>query len=211
MNIKKILLWPFQLFWSFFLNGLITLLPIAITIAIFAISFRFVQSWLEPFQQFRPNFLKIIPYSEFLIVIAAIFFVGIILRIIVFRSIVHSVENIIAKIPLIRPVYTGIKQLVQAFSVQDKISFKKVVLIEFPRKGMYSVGFLTNEMAPHLAPNNTEKYYGIFVPTTPTPLSGFLVILKENQFQVLDLSHQEAMALIISGGIIQPDRFKDPI
>ena len=151
------------------------------------------------------------PYSELLLILTVILFFGILLRILFMRSIIHSTERLIAKIPLVRPVYTGIKQLVHAFSTQDKLSFKKVVLIEFPRPGMYSVGFLTSEVARQLPPNKEEKFFSIFVPSTPTPITGYLVMLPEKDIRVLDLSHQEAMALIISGGIIQPDRFKDPI
>jgi len=202
---------PFRFVWSLFLNGLITLLPISITVVIFTFTFHFVSGWLEPLQEFRPAFLKSVPYSEFLLIFAAILFFGVIVRILFLRSIIHSAERLIAKIPLVRPIYTGIKQLVNAFSVQDKISFKKVVLIEFPRKGMYSVAFLTSQMAPQLSPDTEKKYYSLFVPTTPTPISGYMVVLPEEEIKVLDLSHQEAMALIISGGIIQPDRFKDPI
>ena len=210
-KVKGLLLKPFQFLWSLFLSGLITLLPIALTIVIFAVAFHLVGNWIEPLQQFRPEFLKVVPYSEFLVIIAVVIFFGIIVRILVLRSIINSAESIIGKIPLIRPVYTGIKQLVRAFGMQDKISFKKVVLIEFPRKGMYSLGFLTSQLSPQLTPNKEEKFFSIFVPTTPNPTSGYFVALPEKDITVVDLSHQEAMALIISGGIIQPDRYKDPI
>jgi len=201
----------FRLFgalWSLFLNGLVMLMPIMLTIAIFHISFKLVKGWLEPLQQFRPQFLKDIPYSEILIIIAVIFLVGMVLKIIVLRSIVHAVEDVIAKIPLVRPVYSGIKQLVQAFSAQNKVSFKKVILIEFPRKDIYSIGFLTSEIPHQITPNTQDKFFSIFVPTTPNPTSGYFIIVSEKQITVIDLSHQEAMALIISGGIIQPERFK---
>ena len=211
MSLKSILFKPFRFLWSLFLNGLITLLPLTLTIVIFHLTIKIVSGWLEPLQDLKPEFLKSIPYSEILLVLIAIFFVGVILRILVLRSIVHSTESIIAKIPLVRPVYTGIRQLVQAFGVQDKRSFKKVVLIEFPKEGIFSLGFLTSELSKQLSPNKEIKHFTIFVPTTPNPTSGYFIIIPEKKIQVVDLSHQEAMALIISGGIIQPDRFKDPV
>lgn len=196
---------------SLFLNGLVMLMPITLTIAIFHISFKLVKGWLEPLQQFRPQFLKDIPHSEILIVIVVIFLVGMVLKIIVLRSIVHAVEDVIAQIPLVRPIYSGIKQLVQAFSIQNKVSFKKVVLIEFPRKNVFSIGFLTSEMPYQITPTNEQgSFFSIFVPTTPNPTSGYFVMVAKDQITVIDLSHQEAMALIISGGIIQPERFKKP-
>jgi len=202
---------PFQFIWGLFLSGLITLLPIALTFVIFTLAYQLLEGWLEPIRKFRPTLFETIPYSELLLILAIVLFFGILLRVLFLRSIVHSVERMIAKIPLVRPVYTGIKQLVHAFSAQDKLSFKKVVLIEFPRPGMYSIGFLTSEVARQLPPSKDEKFFSIFVPSTPTPITGYLVMLPEKDIRVLDLSHQEAMALIISGGIIQPDRFKDPI
>lgn len=205
---KNLLFRFFGALWSLFLNGLVMLMPIMLTIAIFHISFKLVKGWLEPIQQFRPQFLKDIPHSEILIIIVVIFLVGMVLKVIVLRSIVHAVEDAIAKIPLVRPIYSGIKQLVQAFSVQNKASFKKVVLIEFPRRDIYSIGFLTSKMPHQITPNVHEKFFSVFVPTTPNPTSGYFIMLSEKQITVIDLSHQEAMALIISGGIIQPERFK---
>ena len=210
-KLGQLLLKPFQFIWGLFLSGLVTLLPISLTIVIFTIAYHLLQGWLEPLRKLRPTLFQTIPYSELLLIIAIVLFFGILLRVLFLRSVVHSVEKLIAKIPLVRPVYTGIKQLVQAFSVQDKLSFKKVVLVEFPRPGMYSVGFLTSEVAKQLPPNKDEKFFSIFIPSTPTPITGYLVIVPEKDSRVLDLSHQEAMALIISGGIIQPDRFKDPV
>jgi len=211
MSIRNILLKPFRFIWSLFLNGLITLLPIALTIVIFTLTFRMFRGWLEPVQELLPESFKAFPYAEFFIVLAVVLLFGMIVRILFIRSIIHSVERLIAKIPLVRPIYTGIKQLVKAFSTQDKLSFKKVVLIEFPRPGMYSIGFLTSAVAKQIPPNNDETYFSIFVPSTPTPITGYLVMVPEKDIKILDLSHQEAMALIISGGIVQPDRFKDPI
>lgn len=95
---------------------------------------------------------------------------------------------------------------VQAFSIQDKITFKQVVLVEFPRPGIHSVGFLTSELAPELTLNNPQKCYGVFIPTTPNPTSGFFVVVPESDMHIVDLTRQEAMAMIISGGIIQPER-----
>jgi uncharacterized membrane protein len=105
-------------------------------------------------------------------------------------------------------VYSGIKKLVDAFSFQDKVSFSKVVMVEFPRTGIYSIGFLANELDEKISPDTSKKYYSIFIPTTPNPTSGFLVLLPEDQITIINITRQEAMAMIISGGIIQPDTEK---
>lgn len=196
--------------WNIFLSGLITLLPITITFVIFNMTFSVVARWLEPIQQLRPSFFKAIPYSEFIIVILAVFLVGILLKTLIFKPILHAAERVISRIPLVRPVYLGIKQLVHAFGAQDKRSFKKVALVEFPKAGVYSVGFVTSEINPDLSAQTSERFLSVFVPTTPNPTSGFLILLPETQVITVDLSHQEAMAMIISGGIIQPGKVKQP-
>ena len=199
----------FKAIWSLFLNGLITLLPITITFVIFNTTFTIVGHWLEPIQQLRPAFLKAIPYSEFLIVIIATFMVGILLKTLILKPIIHSIEGVISRIPLIRPVYLGIKQLVHALGSQDKRDFKKVVIVEYPKANVFSIGFVTSEVAETIAPHTNAKFVSIFIPTTPNPTSGFLILVPETHMTLIDLSHQEAMTLIISGGIIQPDRFKN--
>ncbi len=123
------------------------------------------------------------------------------------RSLVHAIEAIVLKVPIIRTVYRGIQQLVKAFNPQDKITFKEVVLLEFPKEGVYSIGFITTELPRELAPDREHTYVSVFIPTTPMPTSGFFVIVPKDKVKPTGLTHQEAIALIISGGIIKPERF----
>ena len=193
---------------SLFLTGLFSLLPITLTIAVFTLTLRVLQSWLEPLKQFGLPFLGKIPYSEVILAIIIIFIAGTLYNMFILRPIIHAIEKLFSRIPLIRPVYSGIKKLVEAFSFQDKVSFTKVVRIEFPRNGIYSIGFLANQVDDRISPDITKKYHSIFIPTTPNPTSGFLVIVPEDQIEIIEITRQEAMAMIISGGIIQPDTNK---
>lgn len=205
--IKKVITKLFDYLSSLFLNGLFTILPIIVTISIFTTSFRILKSWLEPIDKFKPAFLEAIPHSEIILAIVLIFFLGAILKFFVLRSLVQSAESLLFKTPLVRPVYSGIKQLIQAFNIQEKLTFKKVVVLEFPRKGIYSLGFLTSQMPQEIAPEQEQRFFNVFVPTTPNPTSGYFVMLPESDISITNLTQQEAMALIISGGIIQPERF----
>ncbi len=193
---------------SLFLTGLFSLLPITLTIAVFTLTLRVLQSWLEPLKRFGLPFLGKIPYSEVILAIIIIFIAGTLYNMFILRPIIHAIEKLFSRIPLIRPVYSGIKKLVEAFSFQDKVSFTKVVRIEFPRNGIYSIGFLANQVDDRMSPDITKKYHSIFIPTTPNPTSGFLVIVPEDQIEIIEITRQEAMAMIISGGIIQPDTNK---
>src|SRR5436190_6603247 len=143
---KNIFSTIFHKIWTLFLTGLFALLPLTLTIAVITLTFRLVSSWLEPLKQFNIPLLRSTPYSEFILAIFIIFVAGMLYKIFILRPIVHAIENLIFKIPLIRPVYSGIKKLVDAFSLQDKASFSQVVMVEFPRTGIYSIGFLANEL-----------------------------------------------------------------
>lgn len=193
--------------WSLFLNGLLTILPIIITLAIFNTSFRLLKSWLEPVTHVCPPYLGCIPHAEFFIAIAIIFLIGTVIKVFMLRSLVNAIESLLLKVPIIRTVYSGIQQLVRAFNPQDHLTFKQVVLLEFPRKGIYSIGFLTTELPTALSPEEGKSYVNVFVPTTPMPTSGFFVIIERELTIPTGMTHQEAIAMIISGGIIKPERF----
>ena len=190
---------------TLFLSGLLTILPLTLTIALFNLSYKMLKSILRPVYRLEPEWLRMIPASEFILSLVIILIIGLIMRVFFLRSIVDGIENLIFKIPLLRPTYAGIKQLVQAFNPHDHTKFKKVVLVEFPAQNCYSIGFLTGNFHPSLAPSS-QIYWNVFIPMTPNPTHGFFVVTQESRVKVLDISRQEAMALIISGGIIQPER-----
>jgi len=197
--------------WHLFLNGLFAILPITVTLGLLNLSTRMILEWLRPLQELLvrhlPNLMKAIPYAEVAIVIVALVLLGSLLNLFLMRSVVHTIEELVVRIPLIRPIYSGVKQLVTAFSIQDKMTFKRVVVVEFPRPGIYSLGFLTSELPAEIAPDTKQKFFSVFIPTTPNPTSGFFVMVQESDLRMTTLTRQEAMAMIISGGIIQPDRF----
>lgn len=191
-----------------FVKGLLFLLPIAITFSLFSFCMNLIRSWLIPLKKLHIPMLEIIPYYEILIVILFVVAVGIFLQAFILKPFIKLIEDVFAKIPLLSTIYFGAKQLIGAFSGQDKTSFKEVVYLEFPREGVYSIGFLTSEVPEAIAPNATKTYYNVYVPTTPNPTTGFFVVLSKDQFSHANLTRQEAITLIISGGILQPERHK---
>lgn len=206
---KNIILRLWDGIWALFLQGLFTLLPIAVTISLFNLSAKILRRWLEPVQKWVPEYFQDLPYAEFLLAIIAIFLIGVILRFFVMAPLVHFIEDaIVARIPMVRPIYFGLKQLIGAFTMHDQITFKHVVLVEFPHEGIYSVGFMTSPVPKELAPPTEQQFYNVYIPTTPNPTTGYYTMIPKEKCQILGISRQEAMALIISGGIIQPERFK---
>lgn len=192
---------------TLFINGLIFLLPITITFALFSFFFNLVKSWLVPLRKLNMPILEAIPHHEILLIILFILIIGMLLRFFILKPLIEFLEEILERLPLIRTVYGGVKQLVHAFSSQDQLSFKKIVIVEFPLKGIYSVGFLTSQVPHQIAPKTDKIYVNIYIPTTPNPTTGFFVMVPEGEYMETDLTRQEATALIISGGILQPERY----
>lgn len=192
-----------------FFRGILLLLPISFTIWILAYSVKLIARWTAPLNAIVPTFIRdTIPHSEIILLILAIFVSGIIVRSFILRPLLHAIEGIVFKIPLVNPIYSGVKQLVHAFTIPGETdAFQKVVLIEFPRKGIYSIGFMTKQLNMHVsAQQEKSNLQGIFIPTTPNPTSGFLILVPKEEIILTDMSRQEAISLIISGGIIQPER-----
>lgn len=195
---------------TLFLTGIIVLLPITLTVGVLSFSFRMLVRWLEPLKKITNSsvIFGAIPHPEIILAVLIILVAGIIYNVFLIRTIIHALENLVIQIPIIRPVYSGFKQLVRAFSLQDKLTFKQVVLVEFPRKDILSIGFLTSEFDTDLIESKKDgekKFYNVFIPTTPNPTTGFFAIVPEDQITRANITRQEAMAMIISGGIIQPE------
>lgn len=191
----------------FFLTGFLTLLPIALTIALFTTAFRIINNWVHPVYHITPQFLKNVPHSEIIFVIIAIFIIGAVIKILLLEPFIETIESLFSKIPLVSQIYFGIKQIVFAWGPQDEVSFQQIILIEFPRSGVYSLGFITGIVPPSLTPNKDIKFYSIFIPNTPNPTTGYYIIAPQDECVPTPLTRQEAMSIIISGGIITPDRF----
>lgn len=198
---------------TLFRNGLITVLPLLLTIAIFNMLFKFVKNLLEPIKnlimnssQFIPIWLQWIPHIEIVVALLLILLLGTVLNIFVFKSILSWLEQWFSKIPLVSPIYSGMKQLVKAFGHQEKNGFKQVVLVKFPQEHMHTIGFVTGEVPANFAPNINTVYMSVYVPTTPNPTGGFYLIVAKEDLVQLDISRQEAMTIIMSVGMIQPKR-----
>ena len=195
---------------SLFITGLLTLLPFAITIGLSTFFFKLLKNWFAPLQHLEELFpvLQNIPHSELIIGIGLIFLAGIVLKSLVIRYCISVFEMIVNQIPMVSLVYKSVKQMVNAFSAEEQESFRQVILVEFPRPGVYSIGFLTTKVSDHFSPNPTKTYYNVFLPTTPNPTTGYFLIVAEGEYITTKLTTQDAMALIVSGGIIQPDKCK---
>lgn len=188
-----------------FITGLITLAPVLITLYVIWTIVAAIGGKLASILSHFP-LLRWIP-SFFLTIISLIFLIFIIYLVGIFsssfigREILNYGEILIEKIPFIRSIYVGTKQLVNAFSVQNRKTFTKAVLVEFPYKGSYVIGFITN--SEKWRGKNT-KFLNVFIPTTPNPTSGWYIIVEESRVKYLDIGIEDAIKMVVSGGLVTP-------
>ncbi len=139
------------------------------------------------------------------LVVLLVSIVGLLARNYMGKKLIESVDTSLLRVPLLNKIYGATKQVNEAFISGDKSSFKTVVMIEFPRPGSYSIGFLTSEQRGEIQLKARERIVGVFIPTTPNPTSGFLVLVPENQVTKLEMSVADGIKFIISLGAISPD------
>jgi uncharacterized membrane protein len=121
------------------------------------------------------------------------------------KKMIQLVEDFLLHVPLLNKVYSAIKQVNEAFTSSNKSSFKQVVLIEFPRAGQRAVGFITGEQPAEFQAKTGTKLVGVFIPTTPNPTAGFMVLLPEHEITRLDMSVADGIKFIMSLGSIAPE------
>lgn len=195
-----------------FITGIFAILPLGVTLFVINLllnklgtpaSSLFFQnvdpSWNE--SELMVFLMKVV---SVLAVFALITLLGYFSRFFLGRLLLNSFETLLHRVPFINSVYGTVKQIVTTFSEQKKAVFQEVVLIEYPRKKCYVIGFLTSKAKGETQTATGESIANIFVPTTPNPTSGFLLLLPEEDITRLEMSVADGMKLIISGGAVVP-------
>lgn len=192
-----------------FISGLILLLPMAITWMVFSWLIETVGGGLRPL--ILPLSLKEHPELQFLwdlvvtlMVIAAITGLGWLSRYVFGQFFANVAERIMMSIPGVGAIYATVKQVVDTFGSSGRNSFSKVVMVEYPRKGSWTIGFLTNKNRGLPQSRLEGEIWTVFVPTTPNPTSGFLLMVPKDEVVELDMSTGDGMKMVISGGTVVP-------
>ena len=184
---------------NYFIAGIVVLIPIGITVylTIFIVS---ISSKILP-NEINPN--HYLPYNipglEFFISLFLITFIGWLSLSFLGRKLLSLFNNILKRIPILRTIYSAIGQMTQTFTKNDS-SKKNVVLIEYPRKGTWAVGFATKDNSGEISSKTNKKLVNVFLPTTPNPTSGFLLMLPKDEVIYLDMTFEEASKFIVSAG-----------
>jgi uncharacterized membrane protein len=189
----------------YFLTGLLAVAPLAITIWVLWKSYELIAATMRPWLQRIPHLTETYPdfvltaiaFLSFLLLIAL---VGLATRSLVGVAFFNVVERLIERIPVAKTIFTGTKQIAAVFLTDKRSAFQKVILFEYPRPQCYSLGFVTHDDPQHPMVN-------VFLPTTPNPTSGYMLLVPRDQAVMLPLAIEDGVKLIISGGsVMSPDQ-----
>ena len=173
------------------------MVPIAVTFWILKFLFSFLDGLAAPFLE---RFGIAIPGLGIILTLIFIFFLGLLVSNVLGRTLFNWGERLLAKLPIVNTIYNAIKQITGAFSGSAFKSFQQVIFIQYPRKGLWTMCFVTNQSQNE----NGEEFYHVFVPTTPNPTSGVFIITSKKDVIHPDISVEDGLKAIISGGILDP-------
>ena len=189
---------------NYFIAGIVVLIPIGITIYLTIVLIS-VSSKILP-KEINPN--HYLPYNipglEIIISVILITLIGWLSLSFIGRRLLDLFNNILKRIPILRTIYSALGQMTETFTNTDKEK-KNVVLVEYPRKGSWAVGFATKENSGEISDKTKRNLINVFVPTTPNPTSGFLLMFPKEDVIYLDLTFEEASKFIVSAGTSNPD------
>ncbi|WP_298847949.1 DUF502 domain-containing protein [uncultured Ruegeria sp.] len=198
-----------------FLTGVVVIAPVWLTVWLIWSVVGWIDSAVLPLvpQQFQPQQYVGINLRGVGVVIFLIFtiLVGWIAKGILGRSLIHFAEGLVGRMPVVRSVYSGIKQISETVFAQTERSFEKACLIQYPRRGIWAIGFVSTTARGEVSERAETggELLSIFVPTTPNPTSGFLLFFPAEDVILLDMSIEDAAKLVISAGLVYPND-KDP-
>jgi uncharacterized membrane protein len=187
----------------YFITGFLISIPLGATIIILVWIFNAVDNLLQPL--INQIWGHDIPGVGFGVTVVLIFLVGVIASNVLGKRLIRYGESLLGRVPIFRQLYSTIKHIVDSFSAPDKTSFLQVVLVEFPRKGMRTIGFVTNE----LTDKSGKKTLNVLIPNSPNPMSGFLEIVREEEVVRTKVSVDQALQMIVSAGRMTPTGVSD--
>lgn len=207
-----------------FLTGLVVVLPITLTIYLIWTVIGWIDGWVLPFvpQSYHPNELLRHYFGDdwtynvrglgVIVFLVFTILVGWLAKGIFGRSILRWAERLVDRMPVVRSIYNGLKQIAETVFSQSSNNFDRACIIEFPRKGVYAIGFVATKAKGEIAAKTPggETLLTVFIPTTPNPTSGYLIFVQESDVTILDMSVEDSAKLIISAGLVYPNG-KDPL
>lgn len=183
--------------------GILVVVPIIIAILILVWLFNYIDNIAQPVAQSLLG--RTIPGLGFGIMVLLIYLTGLVATSLIGKRLIRYAESLLARVPMFRYIYTGIKQIMEAFATPREGGFLQVVLVEFPKQGMRAIGFVTSESQVE----SGEKLLNVFIPTSPNPTSGYLEIVRESDVIRTNISVDDALKMVLSGGKVSVQEVTD--
>ncbi len=188
---------------GYFLRGLITLLPLLVTIWLLYFMFTFLDSILGNIITLFAG--KPVPGLGFVITILLIFIVGYFATYIIGAQLFKIGEELLCRVPIVKSIYSATKQINDVLFMQKNADeYRRACLVEYPRKGIWSIGFITSDAATEIEAKTKQKMINVFIANTPTPATGFLILVPARDVILLDMKIDAAFKYIVSGGVLKP-------
>ena len=191
--------------------GLLVWVPLGVTVFLLGLLVNVADKTLDLIpEQYQPEELLGFPVPGLGVGLSLLllFFTGLVAANVFGKRLISFWEAVLRRIPLVRPIYTAVKGFLEMVLSGQSGSFSRVLLIEYPRKGVYCIGFQTSSTVGQIAEHTPKKCVFVFVPTTPNPTSGFLVVAPEEDLIELDMTVEDAIKLVVSVGVVVPDPSK---
>lgn len=200
---------PFARLRTYFLTGIVVTAPIAITIYLTYVFVSFVDANITPLIPARYNPETYLPFSVpglgVIIAAFALIMIGFLTANYLGRAFLTFGERIVGRMPVVRSIYHALKQIMETVLAQSSSSFREVVLVEYPRPGIWALAFVTSTAEGEVDGLQDDDMISIFLPTTPNPTSGFLLFVPKKDLKYLKMSVEEGVKLVISAGMIWPE------
>ncbi len=197
---------------NYFLTGFIVTAPLAITAYLAWSMIGWVDSWVKPYIPFRYNPDNYLPFAVpgfgLIVALIMITLIGFLTANFIGRTILATGENVLGRMPLVRSVYRGLKQILETVLSERSDTFKKVGLIEYPRKGLWALVFIATETRGEVQAkidDDAGQTIAVFLPTTPNPTSGYLLFVPKKDVIELKMTVEEGAKLVISAGLVAPE------
>jgi uncharacterized membrane protein len=204
---------------TYFIAGLLVLIPVYVTIGLTRWTYEKIAGPINNWIEKQPRVHELlgrffgyegsIPGLGFVITLALIIGIGVFARNYFGHQVINFFERLVFRIPMINKIYNGAKQVSTAFLERNRNLFQAVVLVEYPRRGTYTIGFLTQTDSGEISKKLGRDMSCVFISTTPNPTSGVLIVVPRADLTVLDMTIEEGLKMVISGGVVTPEEAKE--
>ncbi|OYV92952.1 MAG: hypothetical protein B7Z68_09305 [Acidobacteria bacterium 21-70-11] len=189
----------FGFFRARFVTGLLVSFPLVVTLFFGRFLFDLIDRWADPIS--RRLFDRPVPGFGAAVFVVGVFLLGVLAHNVIGRRVLQFGERLFARIPVLRAVYTGTREVTRAFAGNRAKSFRRVVLVPFPNENVWAVAFVTTEFE-EATPDGPRRVTAVFMPTTPNPTTGFFLVYPATAVRATDMSVEEAIRMVISGGLV---------